>query len=101
MPTFSRMLFHSRHATWHALQPMHFETSISFATSVSRFSGGGTDDAERCTRSRSDITVAISLVGGLGSSNSNAIFASPYDVAGPERASMSTRKALYSGVSIF
>src|SRR6478752_10170459 len=31
-PTSSRRSFHSMQAVWHALQPMHFDTSISFAT---------------------------------------------------------------------
>src|SRR5206468_12803517 len=31
-PTSSRRSFHSMQAVWQALQPMHFETSISLAT---------------------------------------------------------------------
>ena len=31
-PTSSRRSFHSMHAVWQALQPMHFDTSISLAT---------------------------------------------------------------------
>jgi hypothetical protein len=34
--------FHSMQADWQALQPMHFDTSISLATSVRRRSGCGT-----------------------------------------------------------
>src|ERR1700737_3045588 len=44
-PTSSRRSFHSMHAVWHALQPMHFDTSISFATlpvTGSRTEGGWT-----------------------------------------------------------
>src|SRR5262245_21082896 len=33
-PTTSRKPFQFMHATWQALQPMHFDSSISFATSV-------------------------------------------------------------------
>src|SRR5450631_3650694 len=40
-PTVSRMSFHSLHATWQALQPMHLETSMSLATSVVLRSDGG------------------------------------------------------------
>src|SRR5262250_2724854 len=39
-PTGSRMSFHSRHADWQALQPMHFDVSISFTTSVERLGSG-------------------------------------------------------------
>src|SRR5471030_1496376 len=65
------MSFHSRQAAWHALQPMHFDTSMSLATSVSLRDGSGTEDAERRTRSASPNIVFGSLVLGLGSSNSN------------------------------
>src|ERR1700732_3944378 len=44
-PTSSRRSFPSMHAVWQALQPMHFVTSISFATlpvTGSRTDGGGT-----------------------------------------------------------
>src|SRR5215468_11075420 len=52
-PITSRRSFHSLHATWHALQPMHFEMSMSLATStVLRIEGGGVVVAERCLRSR-------------------------------------------------
>src|SRR5271154_7230270 len=48
VPMTSRTSFHSEHATWHALHPMHLEMSISFATSgVSRIDGGGIVVAER------------------------------------------------------
>src|SRR5215471_3010664 len=50
-PTGSRRSFHSRQAAWHALQPMHFDTSISLATLVSSLAGGSTLEAERATRS--------------------------------------------------
>ena len=49
VPTSSRRSFHSMHAVWHALQPMHFDTSISFATlpvTGSRTVGGGIVVAE-------------------------------------------------------
>src|SRR5574342_461024 len=53
MPTSSRMSFHSMHATWQALHPMHFETSMSFATfAVSRTPGAGEVEAERRVTSR-------------------------------------------------
>src|SRR5262245_59877418 len=40
-PTTSRRSFQFMHATWQALQPMHFDSSISFATFVcSRTLGG-------------------------------------------------------------
>src|ERR1700712_3172851 len=48
-PTSSRRSFHSMQAVWQALQPMHFETSISFATvpvTGSRTCGGGVVVAE-------------------------------------------------------
>src|SRR5881394_628121 len=70
------MSFHSRQATWQALQPMHFEVSMSFATSVWRVAGGVMVDAERRRRSPSPKTAWVSATGGLGSSNSNAIIAS-------------------------
>src|ERR1700756_4332085 len=44
-PTSSRRSFHSMHAVWQALQPMHLVTSISFATvpvAGSRTDGGVT-----------------------------------------------------------
>jgi len=34
------MSFHSRHADWQALQPMHFDVSISFTTSTPRLGSG-------------------------------------------------------------
>ena len=34
-PIVGSLSFHSRQADWQALQPMHFDTSISFATGVS------------------------------------------------------------------
>src|SRR5664279_273410 len=71
------MSFHSRQADWHALQPMHFDTSMSFATEVSFFTGSGTDEADRRTRSASPKAIFGSLVFGLGSSNSNAMVPSP------------------------
>ena len=46
------MSFHSWHATWHALQPMQRDTSMSFATSVLlRTVGGWSVEAERWTMS--------------------------------------------------
>src|ERR1700733_14978030 len=50
IPTSSRRSFHSMHAVWHALQPMHLLTSISFATVPvigSRTAGDCTVVAER------------------------------------------------------
>ncbi|MFO2182321.1 hypothetical protein QOT99_24960 [Pseudomonas aeruginosa] len=47
-PTSSRSSFHSEQATWQALQPMHLDTSISFATSSwFRTEGIGVVVAER------------------------------------------------------
>src|ERR1044071_1882878 len=60
------MLFHSRHATWHALQPMHFETSMSFDTGVSCFAGGEIFDADRLTRSSSPNATFTFVVGAGG-----------------------------------
>src|SRR5262245_46170255 len=51
-PTASRRSFQFMHATWQALQPMHFDSSISFATSaVSRTLGGGVVCPDRATTS--------------------------------------------------
>src|SRR6516164_5706022 len=50
MPTTSRRSFHSMHAVWQALQPIHLVTSISFATEFvtgSRTDVGCTVVAER------------------------------------------------------
>src|SRR5580700_6141170 len=71
----ARLSFHSRHAAWQALQPMHFDTSISLATGVSCRAGAGTDEAERRTRSASLRFVVGFTVFGLGSSNSNGTYA--------------------------
>ena len=54
--------FHSMQADWQALQPMHFETSISLATGVSCRSGGGTLEADLLTRSH-----GFDSLGGPGS----------------------------------
>jgi hypothetical protein len=52
-PTSSRRSFHSSHAAWQALQPMHFDTSMSLATSIwARMAGGWSVEAERCRMSR-------------------------------------------------
>jgi len=52
VPTSSRRSFHSEHATWQALQPMHLEVSISFATSpISRIDGRSVVVAERAITS--------------------------------------------------
>jgi hypothetical protein len=45
---------------------MHFEVSISFATSVWRVAGGVMVDAERRRRSLSAITCVTFWVGGFG-----------------------------------
>src|ERR671912_258980 len=74
----SRRSFHCIHATWHALQPMHLEMSISFATSCSamRTCGEAVVVAERfCTSS--------DCIDGMVSSYAF---------------SMLTKNALYSGV---
>src|SRR5215467_806538 len=79
-PITSRRSFHSLQATWQALQPMHFERSMSLETStVSRADGGGVVVAERCLRS-SDCSD---------------------DMAAPYAFSMVTMNALYSGVCVF
>src|SRR6185369_11830691 len=93
------MLFHSRHATWHALQPMHFETSMSFDTGVSCFTGGEIFDADRLTRSSSPNATFTFVVGAGGRTYSKlAIVPSLPYATGPEMGSISTRNALYSGV---
>src|SRR5262245_23211568 len=54
------------HATWHALQPMHFVVSISFATVPacdSRTLGGGVVVAERRMMSRDCSGIAFSCSG--------------------------------------
>src|SRR5262249_21994831 len=66
-PTSSRRLFHSRQADWQALQPMHFEVSISFDTSVSCRAGGGTLEAERRIRSCGPNFCSPGWVDGFGS----------------------------------
>src|ERR1700761_8754868 len=68
--------FHSLQATWHALQPMHFDTSISFATGVSCRAGGGTDEAERRIRSASPRSTLMFSVGAGGRTNSKVIVCS-------------------------
>src|SRR5574343_664148 len=79
LPTSSRMSFHSEHATWQALQPIHADTSISLAIStVCRTCVDGVVVAERC----------------LMSSDCSAISALLYAF------SMLTRNALYSGVCV-
>src|SRR5208283_2015172 len=61
-PMVSRVSFHSMHATWQALQPMHFEMSISLATSgVWRWLGEGVVVAERRVMSR-DCSAMIYLL---------------------------------------
>src|ERR1700688_1005484 len=60
------VLFHSMQADWHALQPMHFDTSISLATGVNSRSGGGRCSvAERRTRSPGPRFSTKPSVGGL------------------------------------
>src|SRR6266853_1485341 len=54
VPISSRRSFHSMHATWHALQPMHLVVSMSLATVpvyASRTPGGAVVVAERRTMS--------------------------------------------------
>src|SRR5262245_24568648 len=52
-PTSSRKSFQFMHATWQALQPMHFDSSISLATSVEpRTCGAGVVWPERAVTSR-------------------------------------------------
>src|SRR5215468_10625412 len=61
------MSFHSRQATWQALQPMHFEVSMSFATSVCRCAGGVMVEAERRMRSFSPNFGGTGWTDGFGS----------------------------------
>src|SRR5579871_3401636 len=53
-------------ADWHALQPMHFETSMSLATSVCLCAGGVTRDADRRITSCSPNFGGTGLVVGFG-----------------------------------
>src|SRR6266403_4295947 len=65
VPIRSRRSFHSMHATWQALQPMHFVVSMSLATwpvCAPRTSGSGRVVAERRTMS-SDCSGILSLLG--------------------------------------
>src|SRR6266404_646830 len=58
--------FHSMQADWQALQPMHLETSISFATGVSCRAGGGRSSlAERLITSLAPKLFTKPSVGGL------------------------------------
>ena len=59
---------------------MHFDTSISLATSVQLRAGGGTDEAERRTRSASPRFGVTFLVGAGGSSNSKAMASLPVEI---------------------
>src|SRR5512140_2678474 len=66
VPTSSRRSFHSMHAAWQALQPMHFETSMSFATSgiaSERTLGAAEVEAERRVTS-SDMSAMVRLLSG-------------------------------------
>src|ERR1700756_3368671 len=67
-PTSSRRSFHSMHAVWQALQPMHLVTSISLATSPeagARACGDGVVVAER-RRMSSDCSDMVSSSSGRG-----------------------------------
>src|SRR5262249_2971888 len=86
--------FHSRHAVWHALQPMHFDTSISLATSACRWAGGVTWEAERRIKSCSPNRAGVDWTVGFGSGGNMVL--PPY-ATGPVMGSISTRNALYSG----
>src|SRR3981081_4535571 len=60
----SRRSFHSMHATWHALQPMHLVVSMSLATVPaydSRTPGGAVVVAERRTMSSDCSAMSESL----------------------------------------
>src|SRR5215510_14221017 len=65
-PTVSRRSFQFMHATWHALQPMHFDSSMSFATSaVCRTPGDGVVVPERAVMSRDcsdDMALSLCLL---------------------------------------
>src|SRR5262245_28633356 len=73
------------HADWQALQPMHFDVSIIFATSTSRPGGGVSVTVAERRMTSNGLNVAISCP--------------PY-ATGPELGSMLTRNALNSGVSM-
>src|SRR6185369_4132662 len=63
VPTSSRRSFHSMQATWHALQPMHLDTSINLASSdvaPARAPGEGVVVAERRTMSSDCSAMTIS-----------------------------------------
>src|SRR5512135_3186984 len=61
VPISSRRSFHSMHATWQALQPMHLEMSMSLATSmVWRAEGVGEVVAERALISSDCRAMAVS-----------------------------------------
>src|SRR5690554_1307298 len=69
-PTFSSISgvvsFHSIQAVWHALQPMHLDTSISLATLVSWRAGCGTlAVADACTTSVDSKLEAMGCTGGF------------------------------------
>ena len=82
------MSFHSMQADWQALQPMHFETSISFATSASRV---GRDVGRRHGGRAADDVETAEMWSWL---------VLPH-ATGPLRCgSISTRNALNSGVSL-
>ena len=92
----STISFHSRQAAWQALQPMHLETSMSFATSVCRSAGGSIREAERRIRSASPNFGGIGSVVGFGIGGN---MSRPPYATGSAIGAMSTRNALNSGVS--
>ncbi len=75
---------------------MHFETSISLATSVCRCAGGVIEEAERRSRSLSPNFGGTGLRGGIGDWRKHVLYL-PY-ATGPTMGSISTRNALNSGV---
>src|SRR5262245_29018216 len=74
---------------------MHFDTSISLATSVCRLAGGVTWEAERRIKSCSPNFAGVAWVVGFGIGGNMCDL--PY-ATGPAMGSISTRNALYSGV---
>src|SRR5690606_7907009 len=89
---------HSAQADWQALQPMHFDTSMSFATSVWRSAGGVTFDADRLMRSLSPKRGCCGVTSGLGTGGN---ISNPSYATGALERSILTRNALNSGVSMF
>src|SRR5262245_29606196 len=82
-PTASRRSFQFMHATWQALQPMHFDSSISFATStLSRTLGAGVVWPERAVTS-SDWRDAMAPPYAFSMLTMNALYSGVWEFASP------------------